>query len=351
MVKIQILKQRMMRLLNLKGRSSHYIQIGITIIFVILVNRSLTSVEIGNLLQSINPSALIFASLLSIAAIMVQAFRWYLISRTLTIPLSYTVALQRLLWGNLLAFVTPGHVGELFRGIDLCPSKKMIMVFSALADRLFGNVAVVLFAVPVVMIQLFWLHRSIPVYLSVAILVTTILILLIFVLLKFQIKWYNYLPSKFVSPISGFIEIVNKLDIGLITLLSIVHHALLIVQASFLIRTFVEVSFSEGIIISVLAYVCMLFLPISIANIGIREYSFTLFLSVVALPGSSIFTIPAISFGVSSILLFLNIIIPALAGLFWRIIPFLGRRRSKTDSVIDLMRLQSNNLSKEKGFN
>jgi uncharacterized protein (TIRG00374 family) len=348
MVKIQILKQRMMRLLNLKVRTSHYIQIGITIIFVILVNRSLTSVEIGNLLHSINPSALILALLLSVAAIIVQAFRWYLISRTLSIPLSYTVAIQRLLWGNLLAFVTPGHIGELFRGIDLCPTKKKIMVFSALADRLFGNVAVVLIAVPVVFIQLFWLHRSIPTYLSVAIMVTTILILLIFVLLKFQIKWYNHLPSKVAGPISGFIEIVTKLDIGLITLLSLLHHALLIVQASFLIMTFVEVSFTEGIMISVLAYTCMLFLPISIANIGVREYSFTLFLSVVVLPESCVFTIPAISFGVSSLLLFLNIIIPALAGLFWRILPFLGRRRSKTNSVIDLMPLQSNNCLRKR---
>jgi uncharacterized membrane protein YbhN (UPF0104 family) len=350
MVKLEILTKHFVKQFNLGRRGSQYIQIGITITFVILVNRSLSTGEIGLLLGSIDPITVLIALFLGGAAVFVQAFRWHCISRTCSLHFSYSVALQRLLWGNLLAFITPGSIGELFRGVDLCPSRKLMMILSTLADRIFGNVIVVFTAVPVLIIQLVFLHRSIPLFLSVAITVTVVLILLFFALMKFRIRWYDKLPVQIIKKVSDFITVLNSLDLSVITGLSLVHHLLLVFQAAILLTNFVHVSLVENFMISVLAYTCMLFIPVSIANIGVREYSFSLFLSIAVIKGNSAFAIPVVSFCESGLLLVMNMIIPAIAGLLWRIVSLMGGAGTKTDSVNDVMILQSNELSKEKGL-
>ncbi|HEX2959486.1 MAG TPA: lysylphosphatidylglycerol synthase domain-containing protein [Chitinispirillaceae bacterium] len=349
-MKIEFLIQKIKKLLLSGGKGSRYIQIGITIVFVILVNRSISTGEIGQLLQRIDPVNLLIIFSLAVAAVLVQAFRWYQISDTLSLPVSYTVALRRLLWGNLLAFITPGSVGELLRGVDLCPSKRKIMVFSILADRLSGNVIVVFSAIPVLVIELFFLHHQVPSFLSITTVVTTVCILLFFVLLHLCIRLGTKLPVKLQTMVSGVIGKINLLNFPRVIILSFLHHALLIMQAAYVLMLFVDVSFIGAVMVSTLAYTCMLFLPISIANIGIREYSFALLLPLAVAGEHSIITVQAASLGVSGLLLLMNIILPALAGLFWHTIPMLGRGRLKNETVKKMMHLQSSTLSKKKGL-
>ncbi|MBN1603220.1 MAG: flippase-like domain-containing protein [Chitinispirillaceae bacterium] len=348
---VEILKKHTLRLLNPGSRGSQYIQIGITILFIYLVNRSISAVEFGLLLRSLDPFAILTAVVLGGVAILTQAFRWYLISRNCSLNISWGTALKRLLWGNLLAFITPGSVGELFRSVDLCPSKKMVTIISTLADRIFGNIIVVFSALPVLFIQLFFMQRSISEILSAATVITSVLIVLFFVLMKFNIQWYDKLPVKLAGTVSDFVVTLQSLDLSVMMLLSLFHHMILVVQAAFLIQCFVNVSFFEGVMVAVLANTCMLFLPFAIANMGIREYSYSLFLSIAVIQESTTVSIPAIAFGVSSVLLIINNILPATAGLFCRIVSLRVKTGIKADSVNDVLIIQSNKLSKEKRFN
>jgi hypothetical protein len=349
-VRIELLIQKIVKQFFSGGKTSRYIQLGITIVFVLLVNRSISTGEIGQLLQRIDPLNLLIVFLLSVAAILVQSLRWYQISSDLSVSVPYSVALRRLLWGNLLAFITPGSVGELFRGVDLCPSRRGSMVFSALADRLSGNVIVVFTAIPVLAIELFWLHRAVPTVLSLSTVITTMCILLVFLLISVPVRRTEKVPVKLHAMLSGVVDKVHLLDFPRIILLSFLHHILLIVQAAYMLNIFVNCSFPDAVMVSTLAYTCMLFLPISIANIGIREYSFALLLPLAIAGKQSTITIQAASFGVSGLILLMNIILPALAGLFWQTIPLLGRARIKTETVKEVMHLQSSTLSKEKGL-
>ncbi len=348
---VEILKKYTLRLLNPGGKGSQYIQIGITVFFIYLVNRSISTVEFGLLLRSVDPFAIITAVVLGGVAILVQAFRWYLITRSSSLPVSYGTALQRLLWGSLLAFITPGSVGELFRSVDLCPSKKMTAIMSTLADRIFGNIIVVFTALPVLFIQSFVMQRSTSVILSTATVITSVLIIIFFVMMKLHVRWFDKLPLKLAGTVSDFVATLHSIDISAMMLLSLVHHLLLVVQAALLIQCFVIVSFSESVMVAVLANTCMLFLPFAIANMGIREYSYSLFLSLAATQGSSVVSIPAVSFWISSALLIINNILPATAGLFCRTMTQRGNTGIKVDSVNDVLIIQSNKLSKEKGFN
>ncbi len=349
-MKVELLIQKMIKQFFSGGKSSRYIQLSITIVFVLLVNRSISTGEIGLLLQRIDPLNLLVVFLLSAAALLVQSLRWYRISNDLSVSVSFSVALRRLLWGNLLAFITPGSVGELFRGVDLCPSKKGTMVFSALADRLSGNVIVVFAAIPVLAIELFMLHRKVPAVLSVATVITTVCILLFFLIMHFQMRKSKKLPVKHYKLLSGAFENMKLLDFPRIILHSSLHHGLLIVQAAYILGIFVNCSFVDAVMVSTLAYTGMLFLPVSIANIGIREYTFALLLPLAVATKQNTMTIRAAAFGVSGLILLMNILLPALAGLFWQTIPLLWNARIKTKKVNEVMHLQSSTLSKEKGL-
>jgi uncharacterized membrane protein YbhN (UPF0104 family) len=350
LVKVEFLIQKIVKQFFSGGKSSRYIQIGITIIFVILVNRSISTGEISKLLHRIDPVNLLIILFLAAAAMLIQALRWYQIASDLTVPVPYSVAFRRLLWGNLLAFITPGSVGELLRGVDLCPSRRGTMVFSALADRLSGNVIVVFAAIPVLMIELYWLHHTVPVILSFSTIITTIFILSFFLLLRLPVKWNEKVPPKLQKVVSSVVDNVHSLNFSRTILLSLLHHALLIVQAAYMLKIFVNCSFVDAVMVSTLAYTCMLFLPISIANIGIREYSFALLLPLAVAGKQSTITIETAAFGISSLILLMNILLPALAGLFWHTILQLGHARIKKETVKEVMHLQSSTLSKEKGL-
>jgi hypothetical protein len=349
-VKVELLIQKKFKPFFSSGKSSRYIQFGITIIFVILVNRSISAGEIAKLLHRIDPVNLMIILLLAAAALLIQALRWYHIASDLAVAVPYSVALRRLLWGNLLAFITPGSVGELLRGVDLCPSRRGTMVFSALADRLSGNVIVIFAAIPVLIIESFWLHHAVSFILSLSTIITTVCILLFFLFLKLHKRWNEKVPLKLRNVLSGIVDKVQLLDSPRIILFSCFHHALLVVQAAYMLKIFVNCAFIDAVMVSILAYTCMLFLPISIANIGIREYSFALLLPLAVAGKHSTITIEAAAFGVSSLILLMNIVLPALAGLFWHTIPLMGHARIKTETVKEVMHLQSSTLSKEKGL-
>jgi hypothetical protein len=65
------------------------------------------------------------------------------------------------------------------------------------------------------------------------------------------------------------------------------------------------------------AYAFMQFLPFFIANMGIREYSFGLFLGEYHSMPVQALTLGAVAFGASMGILVINMILPALAGLIW----------------------------------
>ena len=77
--------------------------------------------------------------------------------------------------------------------------------------------------------------------------------------------------------------------------------------------------FFDTMIASGQAYSFMLFFPFFIANMGIREYSFRMFLGCGRPPGA-ISGLSRLAFGASTVILIVNIILPALIGLIWWII-------------------------------
>jgi hypothetical protein len=95
--------------------------------------------------------------------------------------------------------------------------------------------------------------------------------------------------------------------------MSMAAHFFLIIQTILLLMMFGATGWIVNSIIAGQAYMQIIFLPLFIANVGIREYSFGLYLKQFAINQDS----ETIAFAVSSLILFINVILPALAGLIW----------------------------------
>ena len=98
---------------------------------------------------------------------------------------------------------------------------------------------------------------------------------------------------------------------------SIAAHLSVVCQTVFLFAMFGSSNISADIVCAFEAYAFMLFFPFFIANMGIREYSFGLFLGSVdaariAAPGAGGIAVLA-----SVSVLAINMVLPALAGLVW----------------------------------
>jgi uncharacterized membrane protein YbhN (UPF0104 family) len=305
------------------GTVSHVIRVILTVLFIVIVNRSLTFHEVHSMLGSIDTSDITLCILISVVSTLLLALRWWIVMRSYNLECSFMTALKTLLWGNVLAFITPGRAGELFRGLESHPSQKISSILAAGTDRVFSIGTVIIFAIPAMFVQWFYWHTASPLYFTILFSIGTLCLTGCCVVFLFP-RSIQHL--SIVRSLQGALifDAVKKVDIVSVTLLSAGIHCLLILQTTFLFGLFGMDNWFENCTIAVLSYAFMLCVPVSIANIGIREYAFALFAGKVYSGTSLSFSISTAAFGVSGTILFINIILPALAGLLWNFVPVRG---------------------------
>ena len=224
-------------------------------------------------------------------------------------------ALKTLLWGNLLAFITPGRTGEFFRGFSLDKTRKGASVIAVAVDRFVLAVTIVFGMIAV--FQIIATGKLPPLIFLAALALIIISLPVVYYLLRIVSSRSR---SQKVIRVSGFlndfISDLVRMRWNRAVLYSLAAQIFLLIQTSLLFSMFGGVAFRSGALVAAQAYAMMVFLPFSIANIGVREYTFGLFLKNVppSLPEDSI---AIIAFGASTMVLLMNIILPALAGLLW----------------------------------
>jgi hypothetical protein len=178
------------------------------------------------------------------------------------------------------------------------------------------------FGIIAVIAQFLIYKKSVPVFFVVMLSSVVMIILVLFFVLKshypklLRVTFLRPLLVKISSALPGLIRIHP----GKIIIISMAVHAALILQTAVLFGMFGSDSFLKNCIVAAESYTFMLFLPFFIANIGLREYSFSLFLSDLAPSLNFEPHITAAALGASSIVLLINIIMPALIGLLWVVV-------------------------------
>jgi hypothetical protein len=276
------------------------LKIAVTVFVIYLADRGLSKTQLGPLIghMSFMPTAL--AILLGCACFYFQVIRWRIILRGAGIPVTGKTALRTMLWGSLLAFITPGRTGELFRATGLPATKKSQTVYAVLIDKMFAGGSVVAVGALCCMVMLFGKRPSCWGFWIIIIGAT---LAAAGAGLAFRLRNFSPLKKAFRQ-----LPTLKGRSLGNVIACSIAAHALLLVQTAALFDMFGSRDFQANILAAGQSYAFMLFFPFFIANMGIREYAFGMFLGGALVPAA---------FGASMGILAINIVLPALLGLGW----------------------------------
>jgi hypothetical protein len=283
------------------------LKITITGFVVFLVDKNLSRHAFSGILGNITAGYILMVLILGIACFLIQVRRWRIVLLCFGYHVKKTTALQTMLWGCLLAFITPGRAGEFLRGISLQKGKKIDTVFAVAIDKIlagFGILTLGLYGLAYSALSgqnFFWAH-----WIILAASIVFFSLIPIAYLLKGR-KIITWLRCR----LSGF----SKTKIIEICFLSLLSQLVCCIQTAILFSMFGSNLFIENTAAAGLAYALMMLFPFSIANIGIREYSFGIFLSGIPLSGAT--QISQIAFASSLGILAVNIVLPALVGLAW----------------------------------
>jgi hypothetical protein len=305
------------RILNVLNSSRYLwpVKIAVTVFVIYLVNQNLSKNQIPDLVNKVSWPHMALAVFLGILGLFFQARRWLIILRCKGIVVNNTTAFRTMLFGNLLAFITPGRAGEFFRGVGLPVHNKTDTVYAVLVDKLFAGGTGLVFGIAglVLSVQTATLSAG-----SRTILVCSgALLLVLGTGALFFRKYPAVLSAIRLSPR------FTRRTLGSVLLLSISAQLVLCIQTAVILDMFGSHAFVINMCASAQAYAFMQFLPFFIANMGIREYSFGLFLGEYHPKPVHDLTLGAVAFGASMGILFINMVLPALAGLFW----WLGAKR------------------------
>jgi uncharacterized membrane protein YbhN (UPF0104 family) len=285
------------------------VRILLTAVFFAIVNKSISAGSIAKMAGGINPVYLGIAFLLSILGIYFQVARWKIVLKSVNLPYEKFIPLKTMLWGNFLGFMTPGRVGELFRNTGTNPHRKGDSVLSVMIDRLIAIMMVLICGCAGMMVQGLVYGKNVYIVQSIALSVSGVAVLLVLFFRKSRNRAIKKVLDKLPVVIKG---LKNATDIRVI-LISVAAHACLLFQTALLLSMFGLHDFVKNTVIAALAFTQMIFLPFAIANVGIREYSFGVYIRMLSPENDA----SGIAFGVSGIILFFNIILPALGGLLW----------------------------------
>jgi hypothetical protein len=292
-----------------------FLRIAVSVLFVIIVNRSITGRDTEVLFSHFSAIHIGAAFLLSIIGLFLQVTRWKMVLGRMDFIIGFKDALKTMLWGNLLAFITPGRIGELFRAVSIDNERKIDAIVAVMVERAYAILTTFIFGF-LFLIFSFVTGPELPLRYIVPMITTTLLLL--FIAIFGKRCGFLFTKVKRIRFLSKIPEI--KLNIKVVSwkifLLSIITHLFLLTQTTVLLSMFSIQDPWSSFSISGQAFAFMIFLPFFIANIGLREYSFGMFLSQnhAGIDGMS----PAgIALGISSLVLLLNIVLPAIAGLIW----------------------------------
>lgn len=294
------------------------LRIVLTAGFVYAVNRNLGLAEIRELLGNVSVPSLVTVFLIGIVSLFLQVLRWQVILASHTLPSDHHITMKTMFRGFLLAFVTPGRIGELFRAVSIDRKRHVASIVAVMEDRTFA----VLFTVGtgIICTLLHAMYYGKTVFLPHSIIAGLFLLLfasaVIIMRTKDNIIERHHLIARYTF-LEAYFQRLRELPLLKLILYSAGAHILLLVQTALVLLMFGADGFGENVIVAGQAFSFMVFIPLFIANIGLREYAFAFFLNYFPETVTGGGSISSIALGTATIILFMNIIIPAMVGLVW----------------------------------
>lgn len=303
----------------LSNRVFHWLlRITFTLLFIYIVNRNVLT-KLGCITRCFTWQHMCTMVVFSFGGLYFQVKRWEIILRFQHFHLAQHVPWKTILWGNLLAFITPGRIGELFRGITITPDRKADSLFAVIIDKLF-IIFTVLSVGLISILSMKWLLKAtitaeMTLFLITAFVICTIGLI---ILLTGKVFDKKHIVTKILSRILKNIPRLFNPAGRKALFFSFAAHMCLICQTVTLLSMFGSGNMVINIVAVGLAYGVMPFFSFTIGNMGVREGAFSFFLTYLgAKVNAGSYAIESISLGTSIIILIMNIVLPAFIGLMW----------------------------------
>lgn len=258
------------------------------------------------------------AIIIMVPNILLQSLKWWLLIRNVKSDLSFWHACGSTLGGMSLGILTPGRIGEMGKGLFLDHVEKWQVTGLALLDRVFNMCAIMIFGLFAFIYILRDIYQaSLFVYIPIAIAMLLLFFFFIYFLLNPEIlrAAYNRFEQlhrfrKQTKLFFSSLRVLKKRTAFRVLLISMLFQLVVATQFFMLIIAFEPtLSFFEGILSSFSTVFTKAVLPISIADLGIRETAADFFFGLFISNRAAIFN--------GSIILFMiNVLFPSLLGIF-----------------------------------
>lgn len=291
-------------------------RIAVTALVVYAANRAVSLRDLGAIFGQTDAWALAAVAALGLAGVLLHAHRWRVALASQGIAVSRLTALRTYLWGTALALVTPARLGEFARGLGLPEGRGLTTVVAAGIEKYYLVGAIVAAAGVGWAAQLLGGHAGTAVQQWLG----------IFWLMCFgagfaAAAWRGDLPAFPWRPAVILMSMWEGLRAaharfgGILQLNALAAHLTLILQTTLLLHMLGGGSWRAAVIASCQAYAAMLLLPISIGNMGVREFALSVYWAGTGAPAAGATT--SVCLGTSLAILCVNLVVPALAGAAW----------------------------------
>ncbi len=271
--------------------------------------------SIENAFRNANWLNVAIALFLLIPNITLQYWKWRYLLRNQYPDMENGIALQSLLFGFTLGFVTPGNLGELARALFFRKYNRYVIAGLNVIDKIFNMLTFTTFGLVALNIYIMFFFR-LPVYVVIPIAVLSVVLLFFFWLVTLHPQWVRsflygintMLTSRekiksFISCLDNF-RAKNSLVMALFTgswflIIILQYHALLL--------AFTNLKITQTLLgISALLLTKMV-LPISFGDLGIREGAAVFYFSYLGVPSVA-------AFNAALLIFVINFFVPALLG-------------------------------------
>ena len=247
-----------------------------------------------------------------------QFYKWRYLLRNRFPDVRTRTAFQSLLFGATLGFVTPGNLGELARALFFKKYDRLVIIGLNIMDKLFSMI--IFISLGFVSLTFIVLTKfSFPAYLVFPILVLGLIFLAIVWIVTLNPQWFRsflygvntMLPvrDKIKSVISCLDNFHRRHSLWLL-LVNFAWYILIILQYHVLILAFTtQPEWVSFVSVSAILFTKVV-LPISIADLGIREGASVFYYSLYGVPQVA-------SFNAALLIFVINFLLPALVGSYF----------------------------------
>jgi len=284
---------------------------------IVLLVRTIRVAALEEAVAGANSLWIAIAFLLMPINVVLQVFRWRTAIRAEMPEVTFTQSFSSFLGGASMGIITPGRVGEIGRVFLLRPRSRIRLAGLHVLDKLFFMAALACFG-PALVYHMPGFSDHLHAYLRIPLLIASSILPLFYIMLS-----YSPAPLKnllvlirrndrfkgLVKDLLHALDRVESRDTRLMAGLTVLQFGVILTQFYLLTLAFQMVSW----VTAANTYVATLFvkslLPISFGDLGVSEWAAVSFYQRFDIADATAFS--------ASLLIFtINILIPAIAGIF-----------------------------------